>query len=147
LQHNSCYPVIRVASEKAIEAEVYFRFRSYYSVAQNTRLENRPGNSLIYVMTVSANASVPHQEMEDHIKNRGAKGSNVSKCIRNCSYNSYLDIVAVKHAEQIPTKQKENTVSLGGEHQKVETETGNYAKNYLYHKHQAVKRCGNLCYW
>jgi hypothetical protein len=105
LQHNSCYP-IRVASKKAREAEVYFKVRSYPSVAQNTRLENRHGNSLIYIMTVTANANVPHQKMADHIKKRSAKESNVSKCIRICSYDSYLDTVAVKHAEQIAMRQK-----------------------------------------
>jgi hypothetical protein len=56
-------------------------------------------------MTVSANANVPHQKMVDHVKKRGANENNVLKCIRSCSYNSYLGTVA----EQIPMKQKQNT--------------------------------------
>jgi hypothetical protein len=64
-------------------------------------------------MTVSANANVPHQKMADHIKKRGEKESNISNCIRSCSYDSCLDTVAIEHSEQIAMKQKENTESLG----------------------------------
>jgi hypothetical protein len=113
LLHNSWYPAIRVASEKAREAEVCFKVRNHRKVAQNTRLENRHGNSLIYIMTVSANANVPHQKISDHNKKRGEKESNVSKCIGSFSYDSSLDTVTIKHAKQISMKQKENTESLG----------------------------------
>jgi hypothetical protein len=64
-------------------------------------------------MRFSVNASVPHQRMADHVKKRGTKESNVSKCIRSYIYDSYLEIVVIKHAEKTAMKQKENTESLG----------------------------------
>jgi hypothetical protein len=41
-------------------------------------------------------------EMADHVKKRGtsAKGNNMTKSIRHCSYDLYFKIMVIKHAEQ-----------------------------------------------
>jgi hypothetical protein len=56
---------------------------SYHEVARSTKVRSKHGNLLIYIMRVSANASVAHQKMADRVKKRG----NVSKGIGHCSCN------------------------------------------------------------
>jgi hypothetical protein len=63
------------------------------------------GNSPIYIMKLSVNASVPCQKMADNIKKRG---SNVRKYH---TYDSSFKTMVTEHTKQLTVKQQENTIS------------------------------------